>query len=284
MYRAQVKPHLHKSVDVATFSELDSFVLDWGFFFPVCVRSLWIGRALHVISCSRGLLSFIADWACCNTTNAVVVSVVGWVAPPERGADVFITYVYGQGSSADIIYICRIIQATASPRGVVGGWGLQLRPGLCLSVYLALPPAQGCCVPVSPWWWMSSSATSDRCAWPRILCSFVWRSHRVFPLRSILSCSCFNAQTKRLNERISHLGWLNVRSNPVETLVPAILNTAEAFGRRLGQGPFWSLPTERTHLHVWQRFKELNEASEIPLSSQKIQIYISLILINNVAA
>lgn len=111
---------------------------------------------------------------------------------------------------------------------------------------------------------------------------FVWRSHHrshfFFSLRSIFSRSCSShlkkKKKKAFNERISHLGWLNVCSIPVETLLPAILNIAEAFGRRLGEGPFQSLPTDLTRLHVWQWFKELNEAPERTSSSKQTVLYI----------
>ena len=58
------------------------------------------------------------------------------------------------------------------PLCVCGGGGspAKTKP---LSVYLpppgALPLAQGCCIWVSHWWWMSWNATSDRYV-PRVLC------------------------------------------------------------------------------------------------------------------
>lgn len=209
---------------------------------------------------------------------------VGCVAPPEWDADVLLHV----SEARDPPLTSSIAIDSSRPKplligGVGGGGGVQLSPRLCLSIYLplpgTLPPAQGCCVQVWHRWWMSLNATSDRRAWPRILSglclAFAPPMAFFSPLRSIFSQSCSShLKKKAVNERISHLGWLNVCSIPVETLLPAILNLAEAFGRRLGQGPFQSLPTDLTHLHVWQWFKELNEASERTLLSEKTVLYI----------
>lgn len=110
------------------------------------------------------------------------------------------------------------------------------------------------CVVQDPLWSLSGVRTTDR----------IFFHCDPFSRDGVL-----RIKKKAFNERISHLGWLNVYSIPVETLLPAILNIAEAFGRRVGQGPSRSLPTDLTHLHVWQWFKELNEALKRTLSSKK---------------
>lgn len=76
------------------------------------------------------------------------------------------------------------------------------------------------------------------------------------------------------NDLPGHLGCLNVCSIPVETLVPAILNIAEAFGRRLRRGckfaVCFSPYLQNSHIYVWQWFKVLNATSERTSSSKKI--------------